>query len=194
MSCPSSNARVRPDSPQRPSILDRQDRPDCQPRLMSAVTSNGDSAAPYPLTDASRASFEQASLATSRLLVLDSVVGFGSLRSLITQRTPRGRVGDPSGVGRRVGTERGLLGWTDSAVGSRPSDIRSRCQLRKCDRVLVTGRRATPLQLPKRMEVPWTVPWILVGTSLDPETMIVPLRSCPDCCHVSVNVPLKAPL
>jgi hypothetical protein len=48
--------------------------------------------------------------------------------------------------------------------------------------------------VPKRIEAPWTVPWILVGTSLNPETMIVPLKSFPDCCHVRLNVPLKAPL
>jgi hypothetical protein len=48
--------------------------------------------------------------------------------------------------------------------------------------------------VPKRMEAPWTIPWMLVGTSFNPETLIVPLSFCPDCCHVNVKVPLKAPL
>ena len=74
MSCPSSNARIQPNSPWRPPILDRRDWPDLPTRLMSALTSNCDSAASYLLTDTRRASCEQAPLATSRLLVLDSVV------------------------------------------------------------------------------------------------------------------------
>jgi hypothetical protein len=48
--------------------------------------------------------------------------------------------------------------------------------------------------VPKLMEAPLTVPWILVGTSSNPEIMIVPFRSFPDCCHVRLNVPRKAPL
>jgi hypothetical protein len=48
--------------------------------------------------------------------------------------------------------------------------------------------------VPKLMEAPWTVPWMLVGTSPNPEIMIVPVRLSPDCCHVNLNVPLKAPL
>jgi hypothetical protein len=48
--------------------------------------------------------------------------------------------------------------------------------------------------VPKLMEAPLTVPWMLVGASLNPEILIVPLRFFPDCFHVSMNVPLKAPL
>jgi hypothetical protein len=48
--------------------------------------------------------------------------------------------------------------------------------------------------VPKLMEAPWTVPWMLVGTPPNPEILIVPVRLGPDCCHVRLNVPLKAPL
>src|SRR2546427_12881689 len=42
------------------------------------------------------------------------------------------------------------------------------------------------------MAPPCTVPWTL-GLPSD-ERLIVPLRFDPDCCHVRVNVPVKAPL
>jgi hypothetical protein len=48
--------------------------------------------------------------------------------------------------------------------------------------------------VPKRMEVPCTVPWMLVGTLLNPDTLIVPVRSFPDWSHFRLNVPLKLPL
>ncbi len=48
--------------------------------------------------------------------------------------------------------------------------------------------------MPKRMALPWTVPLILVGSLLNPEIVIVPPRLCPDCCHVSLKVPVKEPL
>ena len=48
--------------------------------------------------------------------------------------------------------------------------------------------------VPKRMAVPLAMPLMLVGTLLNPEIMIVPPRLCPDCCHASLNVPVKEPL
>gem|GEM_PF-3590201 len=46
--------------------------------------------------------------------------------------------------------------------------------------------------VPNWMAPPCTVPWTLGLPSV--ERLIVPLRFDPDCCHVRVNVPVKAPL
>jgi hypothetical protein len=47
--------------------------------------------------------------------------------------------------------------------------------------------------VPNWMETPLTVPWMLVGTLLNPEIMMVPLRSFPDCAQVNSKVPLNEP-
>ena len=64
-------------------------------------------------------------------------------------------------------------------------------ELAEADPKYVTDSEPT---VPKVITVPCTVPLMLVGASLNPEMVIMPLKSCPDCCQVNLNVPLNEPL